>query len=384
MAGQSDMLRQIEDRKARVGRLGEEARTTVIKDLADLEVRAGQGFAKDAEAIASQSRTRLELARETIARLPKELGQLTSDLVEELLHLGYTVEEVRSFTAWERILVWMGARDKAERSCLERLEQQSTRESVQRISELIVGTIEGLGAIEKEYETAVNDYNLATKLALQKLQVAQPRYESTRRSREGLEAAIKVLELELEPGAVDASARPAKEAELDILKRDYHDAHLLEIDLMVVLKVAEEAIKEVGKNRAAALEAIKAIHGMRRQLLEKQDGFSSILTNAMTGLKAAARIERFNAIDPSYNKAITAVTEMNVRVAGAATETFSNRLAKAAIDPETSLRLAQELAQSTAEFLEKLAAIAEEAEKAQRGEKASPDADTDILGGAAS
>ena len=58
-------------------------------------------------------------------------------------------------------------------------------------------------------------------------------------------------------------------------------------------------------------------------------------------------------------------------MAGAA-DTFTDRLSKAAIDPDTSLRLAQQLARDTAEFLAKIEAIAEEVEKGPRA-AAAPD-----------
>lgn len=379
MKDRDELLRSSRRRSAVLGETSREAGSSVLTDLTELDVRAGQGLERDAKLRVDQTRTKLQQARETIQEVPKELGALTAGIEEELLRIGYKVEEARSFTAWERFLLFIGQRDKAEVSRLKRLEDQSVDESIRQITKLVLRTIEELGDIEKDYERAVGNYSADANLALQKLKEAQPKFEEATALREKYAAAIETLKLELESGTVDASARPQKEQELEILQKQYQQTHLRETDLLIIIKIANEAIRELQKNRDAAQETITSIHGMRRQLLEKQEGFSSILNNALTGVKSAARIERFNTIDPALNKTITVITDMNVKVAAGAMETLAARLEKAAIDPERSLQLAQELAENTREFLEKLEAIAAKAEEGRGGVSSSSGDDDSSL-----
>lgn len=361
MAERQDILAETRERRSTLLRVTKESHST-ISDLGDLELSTVKNT-QELESRVNEKKNKLQQARSEIEKLPKELGDLTAGLEQELINIGYTVQEARSFTAWERFLLFIGQKDSAEKSRLERLENQRVDITVEQINKLTLGTVRELGEIEKDCEKAVDDFSGGIKMETGKLEEAQPKYEKIKTKRGEIEAARDDLKRELEAGTVSASERPEKEKELDELEKTFHKLHLVESDLLIVIKVAQEAIDILQKNRTALLELVKSIHGMRRQLLEKQEAFKSILENCMTTVKAGAKIERFNAVDPTVNKVVSLLTNVNVAVAAGGMETLADRLSKSSMDPDEALRLSQKLAEETSVFMEKLAEIAEEVEK---------------------
>lgn len=359
-----DILKETRERRVRLERATRES-DSVITDLEDIGTRVGQGLEHEIETSAGQKLNKLKESRVYIEKLPKELGELTAGLEEELIKIGYTVEEARAFSAWERCLIFFGQKDLAEKRRLERLQNQSIRESLKQIGKLTVGTVNELGGIEIECNESIEAFGEDIKLEVNKLREAQPKYEEAIKIREAFEAQVKELKRELDAG-ISATERPVREEKLEELEKKFQKAHLYESELMIVIKIAQEAIPILQENREALQQLVKSIHGMRRQLLEKQEAFKSLLENAMTAVRSQAKIERFNAIDPVRNKVNALLTEINIKAAAGGMETLADRLAKASIDPDLSLRFTQELSQVTADFMVKLAAIAEEVEKGAR------------------
>lgn len=150
------------------------------------------------------------------------------------------------------------------------------------------------------------------------------------------------------------------------IQRDYQKTKLREAELVEIVNNAQRAIPEIQKNRDAARESIQAYRQMRRGLLEKLKNFEEVMKNAMTSVRARARLERYQNMDPAINKTISLVTEHNIKHAGAAMQIAIDRASKAAINPEESLRLAQEIRGYIEEYMRGLESLEDEAQRGNR------------------
>lgn len=363
-------LKDITDRRAS---LRKAAKPSVITDLEALDLKSAGEVSRVAQGANREYLTKLQQAREFSDKMKGDLADLSGGIVERLREIGFSIQEAGTYqTGSERFYAFFGslgiksAQDTADRLRLQRLRTQTTDQSVKQISWFVVATVEGLNAIEREFEAARSDYKQSIGLALNKYEEAQPLYEQARTKREELEVQLKKLKLDLESGQVSVSDRPAKERELHELQGEYDKIHLYEQDMMIVIKVAQEANLELQKNLDSAQRSIESIHGMRRQLLEEHENYKSILKHAMKSVKAHAEIERMNVVAPAHRAAISVITENNTKLARGAMETFTDHLAKAAISPEESSRIAREYAEATSSYLERLAELAKDVERGVR------------------
>lgn len=366
--------RKITARSGNLRKLGDEARSSLKQglDLSDLDsVRTKADVTQAVQERVSNASARLQAANEFGQKMQRELGQLCIGIEQSLAEIGYSVSESYNFRGSEKFWAFMGkfstkALEKAKVMRIQRLENQTVEDSVNEIINRVIETIKQLGEIEEDYKSDSTSYQETLTYMINRLKEAQPSFKAVKTERESLEGQVKTARLELESGTVTEDERPDKEKEFEELQRKYQKALLEETELLEIINKAQQAIPEVQKSRDAAHQAIQAIRQMRRGLLEKQQNFETVLKNAMTAVRARARLERYENIDPAFNKNIALVTEHNVKVAGAAMQIAIERAAKAALDPNESLRLAQEIRGYIEEYMRGLENLEDEAMKGPR------------------
>lgn len=318
-----------------------------------------------------QPRTKLDRAKVVYENTRKELEGLNAGLEEQLAQIGMRIEDAYRFKGREKAMVWFGQAlgikdlvERAQQRRIDRLHEQDLDDLTRGINEHIRITIERLGSTETEYKEDVTEYNASLKRTIDRYQDAQPRYEAARTEKERLKIEMEAARQNLEAGLVSETERPQAEAKLEELRRLHHDAELEETDQLEIIRICQQALPTVQKDRDAANQAIVAIHQMRRSLLEKQLNLGVIFERAMTAVRARVEIERYNATDPAMNKAISEVTKHNLAVAGAAVEVLAKRLQKDVIDPADAVKLVQELTDHLNQFA---AALSESEGKVEKG-----------------
>ena len=375
-------------RSAELKRMGDDARSALKQglDLSDLDTaRTKTEVVQAVQQRTTGASTRLQAANEFGQKMQQELGQLCIGIEQSLAEIGYSVSEAYNFRGAEKFWAFLGkfhqgSLERAKVMRIQRLETQTVEASVQEIVRRVLETIKQLGEIEHDYEHDGEEYKKTLTYVIQRLKEAQPGFKETKGNREDLEAQVKTARLELESGTVSEDERPEKEETFEALQRDYQKTLLKETELLEVINNAQRAIPEVQKSRDAAQQAIQAIRQMRRGLLEKQQNFQTVLENAMTAVRARARLERYENIDPAFNKNIALLTEHNVKVSGAAMQIAIERAAKAALDPNESLRLAQEIRGYIEEYMKGLENLEGEADKGVRV-PTDPEQSTGSVGG---
>lgn len=358
---------------AQVSRGARAAAENVVTDLESLDVRTPESSVATIDARARDYKSKMQAAREFGETMDRELKEMASGLEARLQEIGQSVIDATNFKGGrEKILSFFGrlgvksALDAAQKRRLIRLDQQEVDEVVAQIAQFVVGTIQELGEIEHQYASDKQSYDELIKTVIKKLEETQPRYAEARAEKERLETELKNLTMELEAGTIDEKSRPAAERKKDDLDLEFHEALLAETEFLEIVRRAQEAVPELQKSRDSAQKSIVALRQMRRGLLEKQENFALVLKNAMTAVRAQARLERFESVDPVYNRTITLITEHNVKVAGAAMSLAIERAQHAAIDPDKSIQLAIELLGHINDFCEGIIALEDDAKKGAR------------------
>ncbi|HWY35045.1 MAG TPA: hypothetical protein VNX68_10390 [Nitrosopumilaceae archaeon] len=317
--------------------------------------------------------TKLDHAREVNHKTEMELRQLCEGLDSRLSEIGIVVADAQNYQGKEKVYNFLGnigmkwGKDKAASMRHDRIQTLNLDNAIKEIQSYVNETITQLGTSEGDYKMDIKLYqsNLDTVLAKQK--EAMPKYLSAQTNRQSLESEVQTLEDQLKAGTLDQSERPEIEHKYEDTVRKLQQAQLDEKTYLAIVKEAKEAIPELQKSRSAASDSIQSIHAMRQAILEKFDNYRVILDRATTAMKARARLEMYQSVDPTLNKSIEAITENNVATAGAALEVWAERIKHAAIDPETSQRLLNEMISNTTQSLKDLADAEESAKSARLG-----------------
>ena len=311
--------------------------------------------------------SKMDRAREQNHKTEMELRQLCEGLDNRLSEIGIVVADAQNYQGTEKVYRFLGkwGRDKAASMRHDRIQTLNLENAIKEIQSYVNETITQLGTSESDYKMDLKMYqsNLDTILAKQK--EAMPKYLTAQTNRQTLEATVQELEDQLKAGTLDQAERPEVEHKYEDVKRKLQQAQLDEKTYLAIVKEAKEAIPEIQKSRDAASDSIQSIHAMRQSILEKFSNYRVVLERATTAMKARARLEMYQSVDPALNKSIEAITENNVATAGAALEVWAERIKHAAIDPETSQRLLNEMIANTTQSLKDLA-DAEEAAKSPR------------------
>ncbi|MBI4991717.1 MAG: hypothetical protein HZB99_00675 [Candidatus Harrisonbacteria bacterium] len=380
------LLDGLKERRGQLGKL--QTGVTTITGLDELDVTK-EGGAKTTAQVLKGASSKLAEAKVFGDRMEQELRDLCMGLETKLEEIGYSVSDSYRFRGTEKVWAFFGGlglkscTDRAQRLRLHRLQTQDVQESVKEVNDLVEKTIRELGEIEKQYLADIGDvkagtgYNATLRLVIEKLKEAQPKFREVKERREKFETELKTLQMELESGTVSESERPAKEDELEELRKNHQKAYLLETELHEVIQNAQRAIPEIQKNRDAAQQAVQSLRQMRRGLLEKMENFRIVLETAMTAVRARAKLERYENVDPALNKTITLLSEHNVKVAAAAMEIAIERAKHAAINPEDSARLLNELTESINTYATELAALEEDAKQGARKKRGTSQANGD-------
>lgn len=311
----------------------------------------------------ADSSQKLQLAKEQINQMREDLRAMSIGLEERLNEIGYKVSEAYQFQGWEKFLNFFGAKQKAVDIRYVRLQTQEVDQLVAEIKKLTQETINELGEREGEFEEAATEYRQTKGQVIEKYKQAQPRYKAAKGERENLDAEIKEREVDLESGVVLEDERPQREKDLEEVRRLRHRKFLEETDFLGVVTNAQRSIPILEQNTKAAEESIVAIHMMRRDALENTQNFTTLLDNAMVAVRNRATLERYESTDPAFKKTVTLVTQTNVNMAGAALQVAKQRVARAAIDPERSQQLMNELMGHIQEFLDGVIILEEEAKE---------------------
>jgi hypothetical protein len=315
--------------------------------------------------------TKLDHAREVNHKTEMELRQLCEGLDNRLSEIGIVIDEAQNYQGSEKLYNFLGnvgmkwGKDKAASMRHNRIQSLNLDNAVKEIQSYVNETIKQLGISENDYKKDIQMYQTNLTNVLAKLKEATPKYTAAQTDRQALEAEVQELEDQLKAGTLTQLERPEIEQKFEVAQRKLQEAQLNEKTFLAVVKEATESVPELQKSRNAASDSVQSIHAMRQAILEKFDNYRVILDRATTAMKARARLEMYQSVDPALNKSIEAITENNVATAGAALEVWAERIKHAAIDPETSQRLLGEMLANTTQSLKDLA-DAEAATKAPR------------------
>lgn len=296
----------------------------------------------------TQPHSRLERARTINHRTQEELHTIVEGLNAKIAQIGIVVAEAnKPHGMREHVLTILGncgfnsAKHNAAALRQVRLHDLNLTAVVDEIGQYVKQTIQNLGESETEYKVDVAAYQKSLDEILKKQELATPQYLAAQVRRALLKTQVDGLEA-LAKGASE-NDRPAAEGRYEIAQRELEQAQLEESTFLATVKEATEAIPRIQIARNAAADAIQSLHSMRQGMLEKFLNFKSVLERASTAMKALARIEMYQSTDPAFNKTIEVILENNVATSGAALEVWADRLKHAAIDPEKSQQLLQEL-----------------------------------------
>ncbi len=339
-------------------------RISTITNLDDLDVT--RATEKETASDSNKRRTKMEQAKEFEGKMSEELGTIMQGIEDEVDGLGIQVVNAPKYQGMEKFLYFIGQKERASVRHLRRLKEMNLQEKVDRVFEHGKAAIVGLGKIETRHVEDVGKYDTSLKNTLRKYKEAQPEYKRWQETRSSLEIELNGLNLELQAGTVSETERPAKEVELDELKKKLHKAEMEEKSYLAIVTDAQRTIPIVQNSRDGAQKEIEAIHVMRRALLEKLENVKVMFETAMTNVITKAELERVRVIDPTINRTTTLIAEHNEKTAGAVLELVAERLNKAAVDPAKSAELISNLMGHMKEFAQRMDAIAEEAERGNR------------------
>lgn len=374
-AGSDTGLRDLSTRRASLRRLSEEARREVTEglDLHDLDnlTTSKDSVQEVKDRVGTHGSSRIQAAHEFGKKMREELGTICVGVEESLHQIGYSVSQSYNFQGNERFWAFFGnfnnrSLEKAKVLRYQRLQTQNIDASVREITNRGVETIKQLGEVEQDFANDAKAYNESLTYIIDRLKKSQPSFAQAKAERESLEAQVKTLKMELESGTVSESERPAKEEEYDQLQKEYQAAMLRETDLLEIVNNAQRAIPEVQKVRDAALQDVQSYRQMRRGLFEEMENFKEVMKNAMTAVRAQARLERYNDYRPAIRKTVSLIIENNIKHAGAAMQTTIEQAKKAVLAPADSLRLAQEMRTYIEEGLKGLDDLEREAQEGVR------------------
>lgn len=293
--------------------------------------------------------SKLAHSKEVGKKTAMELQQLCAGLDDKISEIGIVVSSAQNYQGSEKFYNVMShfgmkwAKDKAALLRHDRMQKLDLKQAVQEIQNYVVETINQIGESEQDYKLDQKSYETKLNDIMKKQSDATPQYLQTVANREALEIKVNALNEELQSGTLEQAVRPGKEREYEAAQRELQAAELQEKTLLAIVKEAKEAIPELQKNRDAAAKSIQALHGMRQGMFEKFSNLKVVLERATTAMKANARLDLYKSVDPAFNKAIEAITASNVATSGAALETYTERLKHAAIDPQRSQELLNEL-----------------------------------------
>lgn len=346
---------------------------TVISDL-DIKQERQATEVKQGKQRVTHGSQKLADAHEKGAAMEQELRALCSDVIQRIEAIGLQIARSGEFRGVkEKTLAFLGqfsdkAMNKAQALRVSRLDTASVEEACREVETFVQETIEKLGTVEAEYVSNVESYGKSIDTVLSKLKEATPRQLQAEQRRAELEGRYNALDLELKSGTIEQKDRPAKEAEFEALKRDLEKVRLDVMEFITIVTEAQRAIPTLQKSKDAAALSIESVHGMRRNLLEKWQNLAVVLENSMTAVRARAQLERYQAVDPALNRSVEVITDHNVAVAGAALEIAAQRLKHAAISPERSRELLQQLTGHVNDFLKEFADVEREAHEGVRHE----------------
>lgn len=354
-------------KKTREARLGtpREDRQSYVTSLDDLKVSDERPTATKAPQVESGHTTpgiqRLQAAKEFGAKSSEELKDSCVGLIAKFESIGTEVTEAYHFKGIERFWALFGKSgvDKAQRVRLVRLQKMDAQKTVNQLQAFADQTIKELGIVEGMHVKQVAAYNEALRVQHEKLKEEQPQYKEARERRQALEVDRDSLKLELESGTLSEDERPQKQHDLEELEKQVHNALAEETDHLTVITNALRAIPVNQKNRDAHQQEIISIHQMRRDLLEKMQNFEELFKGAMISVLTQAKLERYDAVDPAMNLTISRLTEVNIKTAAAAMTIAIERVSKAAVSPEESLRFAEEMRERIAEWMKGIEALEE-------------------------
>ena len=307
-----------------------------------------------------QRGNKLAHAKEVNVKTAAELKTLCEGLDTRITEIGVVVAEAQKYQGAEKFYSALGhlgfkwGKDKAAIARHERMQKLDLRQAVQEVQNYTVETIKQLGESEQDYKLDLKMYQDKLTEVLNKQSTATPPYLAIVAKRQELEAKVNTAKEELSAGTLSQAERPQKEQDLEAMERQLHEAQLQENSLLAIVKEAKEAIPDLQKDRDAAAESIKALHGMRQSMFEKFSNLKVVLERATTAMKATSRLELYSSVDPAFNKAIETITGNNIAAAGAALETYTDRIKHAAIDPQKSQEFLNELLGHMSDFAKEL------------------------------
>lgn len=362
MSGPASSVRlKSDDRRAK---FSAEETVSKVTTLDDLDVT------RQTEAeIAPQSnkkRSKMEIAKEFEQKTTADIAEMMKGIDEEISKLGVTISTASKYQGREKFWNLIGQKERADAHRLQRLKGMSLQENLDKLKKLYSDAIDGFGRLEARHIGDVKKFNDSLALTLSRYKEAQPIYKVWRDKRKELEVELNALDLDLKAGTISEEERPAKEAELDNLKKQLHDAEIQENAHLAIVTDAQREIPSVQDARDGAQKQIAAIHTQRISMREKLNNTKVMIETAMTDVITTAELDRVNIVDPAYNKLITMISENKEKTLGATLEVVAERLGKAPIDPAKRLELYTNILGHIAAFTAKMDEIATEAERGTR------------------
>lgn len=337
MAVRIQKTREEEERVGRVvGQAGE-----VIRSFDDLQMPGEERQVTYTERKYRSSSAALNEANEFGENLKTEIRDMLRGIEEKLAEIGYQVESTQRFRGLEKFYSFFGARDRAERLRLKRIEALNVDESVREIMSEANKVVREIGTNEDILESNIQRFNQELNRVTDRIAKYQPLLLVASTEHDKLEAEMKKLELDLQ--ACDEKTRPAAQKKFEEVQRACQRARGDVVDYLGVVNENQRNIDVLQKKRNADLQTVFALRQMQRGLFEKMSGMKPVFETIADTAKVRARVERFLNIDPAVNKVINLALEDSLKTAEATVDVAIDRARKAPIDPRQSDALAKGL-----------------------------------------
>ena len=315
---------------------------------------------------------RLRRAAEVSAKSTAEIKAMIAGLRQRRAEIGIRLQQADQYQGFaEKSLAFLGkigfksAAEHADNLKDDRIQEMTIDDGVQEIERYTNECILELGRSEEQFTLKRNDLDASINHALRTYREANPEYLKAKQLREKLQMEVDSLTEELKAG-LGESERPDKERELDAAKRKLAAAQLDEVRFFEAVDKAQQALPALQADRDSANEAIRMFHGMRQGMKENKDNYANLLKNAAVAMKARARLELFNSVDPALHKTIDAILANDIATTGAAQEVYTERAKVAVIPPERMAELNKEFLDNVMDTLNKLNAIESQTAKGSR------------------
>lgn len=286
----------------------------------------------------------IQVAEETAVNL----RGLTEGLDNRMQELGEISKTAKQFEGQEKVYNFLGTFSKAAKQKAvdlrhDRISHLSFDAAIKEIGGWVDRNIETLGDREVELKTAKVDIIKTLDSMIAKQQEVTPLYLKAQADRQALEGDVQALDEEIKSGTLEESQLPEKNHKLEEKRRQLDAITEQENKYLVVLTKAKAAIPDNQKVRDSLTVTIQSIHSMRLSLSEKFANYKEIWKHSPEAIKTENTVQMYESVDATFNATTEAAVKNFVAMAGGVVSTWAERSSHDAINPDVTLKLANEL-----------------------------------------